>query len=197
MQIIAGSQKGRRLSPPQGAQLRPTSAKVREALFNIVGAKVIGAHVLDLYAGSGAVGIEAWSRGARRVCFVEQDPVALSVLRRNLVRCGALAETQVWPGNVWRFFQLPSLAAWDPVRLVFADPPYAMKDWKRLLSNVSRYVPLADEAMVMIEHHQKTVLPLEVESLAQIRRMRYGDTALTLFGYRPSSSMPPHQLKTQ
>ncbi|RMH35552.1 MAG: 16S rRNA (guanine(966)-N(2))-methyltransferase RsmD [Nitrospirae bacterium] len=192
MQIIAGSQKGRRLSPPKGGHVRPTAAKVREALFNIVGARVIGAQVLDLYAGSGAVGIEAWSRGARRVVFVEQDPAALSVLRRNLVRCGMSAETQVWPWNVWRFFHLPSLATWDPLHLVFADPPYVMKDWERLLSNISRYVPLAEDAMVIIEHHRKTVLPLAVESLEQIRRVRYGDTVLTLFERQSVSFVQPN-----
>lgn len=181
MQIIAGIHKGRRLIPPKGAHLRPTAAKVREALFNLIGSRVIDAHVVDLFAGSGAVGIEAWSRGAAQVTFVEHHPVALSILRQNLSRCGASGGARVYPCNVWRFFRLAELATWDPVRVVFADPPYAMQGWDRLLTSIGQFLPLAADALVIVEHHRKTILPHDAGSLAQIRRIRYGDTAVTVF----------------
>ena len=95
MRVIAGSHRGRRLSGPEGTALRPTSDKVRQAIFSILGAHVLGGRFLDLYAGTGAVGIEALSRGATSVTFVESDPRAVRLLRRNLQVCQLLDRVQI------------------------------------------------------------------------------------------------------
>jgi 16S rRNA (guanine(966)-N(2))-methyltransferase RsmD len=99
MRVIAGSHRGRRLCGPQGTALRPTSDKVREALFSILGTQVSGSRFLDLYAGTGAVGIEALSRGASSVTFVESDPKAVQLLRKNLQTCQLLDSAQVRIGQ--------------------------------------------------------------------------------------------------
>src|SRR4026208_861385 len=103
MRVIAGSHRGRRLSGPQGTALRPTSDKVREALFSILGTQVLGGRFLDLYAGSGAVGIEALSRGASAVTFVEADPMAVQLLQKNLRTCHLLDRAQVHVGRAAAF----------------------------------------------------------------------------------------------
>ena len=122
MRIIAGALKGRVLAPVQG-RTRPTAARVREAIFNILGAAVAEARVLDLFAGTGALGIEALSRGAAAAVFVEDHPGALKGLRRNLETLGLLERSQVLPLPVAA--ALRKLAArGEPFGLVFLDPPY-------------------------------------------------------------------------
>ena len=122
MRIIAGALKGRVLSPVQG-RTRPTAAKVREAIFNILGAAVAEARVLDLFAGTGALGIEALSRGAAAAVFVEDHPEALKGLRRNLETLGLLERSQVLPLPVAAALRKLS-ARGAPFGLVFLDPPY-------------------------------------------------------------------------
>ena len=99
MRVIAGSHRGRRLSGPEGTALRPTSDKVRQAIFSILGTQVFGSRFLDLYAGTGAVGIEALSRGATSVTFVESDPKAVQLLQKNLRACQLLDRVQVRLGK--------------------------------------------------------------------------------------------------
>ena len=124
MRVIAGSHRGRRLSGPRGTTLRPTSDKVREALFSILGTRIPGSRFLDLYAGTGAVGIEALSRGATIVTFVESDPKAVQVMRKNLTACGMLDQAVVRVGPTQTFLRQPQ--SWDgPYDVLFADPPYA------------------------------------------------------------------------
>ena len=122
MRIIAGAFKGRRLAPVKG-RIRPTAAKVREAVFSILGPAVVGLRVLDLFAGTGALGIEALSRGAAAAVFVEDHPESLKVLRRNLADLGLLDRTTVWPLPVTTALQQLAGRA-EPFGLAFLDPPY-------------------------------------------------------------------------
>ena len=126
MRIIAGAFKGRRLAPVKG-RIRPTAAKVREAVFSILGPAVVGARVLDLFAGTGALGIEALSRGAAAAVFVEDHPESLKVLRRNLADLGLADRTTVWPLPVTT--ALKKLAGrGERFGLAFLDPPYGGGD---------------------------------------------------------------------
>src|SRR5215208_7039866 len=120
MRVIAGTYGGRRLQAPSGTDTRPTADRVREALFSILGARVDGARVLDLFAGSGALGLEALSRGAAGVTFVERAPAALRVLRANLAALGADAE--IVPSDALRWLGAASAAS-RQYDLVFLDPP--------------------------------------------------------------------------
>jgi 16S rRNA (guanine(966)-N(2))-methyltransferase RsmD len=188
MRVIAGSHRGRRLSGPQGTALRPTSDKVRGAIFSILGTQVLGGRVLDLYAGTGAVGIEALSRGASTVTFVESDLTAVQLLRKNLQTCRLLDRAQVRVAQAATFLERKDW--WDgPYDVLFADPPYAAPDELDLLIHAWRPGLLSEHATVMIEHDLRTELPASIDHAALVRRYVYGDTALNLYSVSTSASV--------
>jgi 16S rRNA (guanine(966)-N(2))-methyltransferase RsmD len=134
LQIIAGLYRGRRLISPKGDQTRPTQGILREALFNILQNQIAGSHFLDLFAGSGAIGLEALSRGAQEVVFVEHNRLALQALKANIERLACKA--RVLPFDIFKALKLLS----NPFDLIFADPPYDQIDLPRLLSSLSHLV---------------------------------------------------------
>jgi 16S rRNA (guanine966-N2)-methyltransferase len=187
MRVIAGSHRGRHLCGPQGTALRPTSDKVREALFSILGTQVSGGRFLDLYAGTGAVGIEALSRGASAVTFVESDPKAVQLLRKNLQTCRLLDRAQVRIGQTAVF--LDQKDWWDgPYDVLFADPPYAALDELEIMIHAWRPGLLSERATVIIEQDSRAELPALIDHAALVRRYVYGDTALYLYGVSTSES---------
>lgn len=187
MRVIAGSHRGRRLSGPQGTALRPTSDKVREALFSILGTQVSGGRFLDLYAGTGAVGIEALSRGASAVTFVESDPRAVQLLQRNLQTCQLLDRAQVRVGQAAIFLERKDWWA-GPYDVLFADPPYGALDELEILTHAWRPGLLSEQAAVIIEQDSRTELPASIDHATLVRRYVYGDTALYLYGLSTSES---------
>ena len=187
MRVIAGTHRGRRLSGPEGAALRPTSDKVRQALFSILGTQVSGGRFLDLYAGTGAVGIEALSRGASAVTFVESNPKAVQLLQKNLRTCQLLDRAQVRLGQTAAF--LDQKDWWGrPYDVLFADPPYAALDELDILFHACRLGLLSEHAVVIIEQDSRTELPASIDHATLVRRYVYGDTALYLFGLSTSAS---------
>ena len=187
MRVIAGTHRGRRLSGPGGSSLRPTSDKVREALFSILGTRVPGSRFLDLYAGTGAVGIEALSRGARLVTFVESDLKAVQIMRKNLTTCGMLDHAELRVVRTQTFLRQP--LSWNgPYDVVFADPPYADRQAVELVLGSWHLGALAPDAVMVIEQDARTLLPTETEGARLIRRYDYGDTALFLYGKAPGGS---------
>jgi 16S rRNA (guanine(966)-N(2))-methyltransferase RsmD len=170
MRIIAGSRKGHSIAAPKGLDTRPTSDRVREAVFNIVAPWVEDAEVLDLFAGSGAMGLEALSRGAARAVFVENDPDACRTIERNLDKLGLRGEV--------RCADVLAAIATESRRfdLVFCDPPYAERDHHTL----ARYLPrlLAEGGLLVFE----TAAKVEPElPLAKRTSRRYGAARITLF----------------
>ncbi|MBA5867006.1 MAG: 16S rRNA (guanine(966)-N(2))-methyltransferase RsmD [Nitrospira sp. CR1.3] len=181
MRVIAGSHRGRRLCGPQGTTLRPTSDKVREALFSILGSRVPGCRFLDLYAGTGAVGIEAMSRGAATVTFVESSPEAARLLRKNLTVCRLMEQADVRIGPTQEF--LARRDWWNgPYDVVFADPPYAEIREVDQLRSVWTTELLAADGVMVIEQNAKAELPASLDRAVLVRRYVYGDTALLLYG---------------
>ncbi|MCE3223690.1 MAG: putative Ribosomal small subunit methyltransferase [Nitrospira sp.] len=180
MRVIAGVHRGRRLLGPKGQAIRPTSDRVKEALFSILGERTTGARVLDLYAGTGSIGIEALSRGAAHVTFVESNRDALRLVASNLQQCGLRLSANICACPTRDFFGRAT--HWSgPYDIVFCDPPYELTpDLIALVSEWDRHW-LADDAVVVLEHGRKTVLPMTVGPLSQVRRYDYGDTALTRF----------------
>ncbi len=175
------------MSGPEGTALRPTSDKVREALFSILGTQVPGGRFLDLYAGTGAVGIEALSRGASAVTFVESDPKAVQLLQENLRTCQLLDRAQVRVGQTAAF--LARKDWWGgPYDVLFADPPYAALDELDILIHAWRPGLLTEHAAVIIEQDSRTELPASIDHAALVRRYVYGDTALYLYGLSTSES---------
>jgi 16S rRNA (guanine(966)-N(2))-methyltransferase RsmD len=181
MRVIAGTYRGRRLHGPQGSLIRPTSDRVREALFSILGNRLPGGRVLDLYAGTGAIGIEAISRGAAHVTCVESDTEALKLLRQNMLDCGIAHDITVYAHTVKQFLNRPE--QWEgPYDIVFADPPYAsVHELELLLTQTVTERLFAADSWLIVEHAKKSVLPVSMGSTAYVRRYRYGDTALSLF----------------
>jgi 16S rRNA (guanine(966)-N(2))-methyltransferase RsmD len=184
MRIIAGSLRSRALEAPPGLATRPTSDRLRETLFNVLAPRIEGAVFLDLYAGSGAVGIEALSRGAARVEFVERAPAALKVLRGNLERLGLRAGLRIHAaavGATLRRVQAASGAAFD---LVFLDPPWdAAQEYAATLGLLGGSAAglLADGALVIAEHRRKERLEERYGLLERTRLLEQGDAALSFY----------------
>ncbi len=180
MRIIAGVHRGRRLQGPTGQAIRPTSDRVKEALFSILGQRTPQARVLDLYAGTGAIGIEALSRGATHVTFVEQNRQALRLLDANLRTCGMEAHAQVCACRVEQFFRRGTQWA-GPYDIIFCDPPYDLVPDLVQVINGWEAGWFTDRAVVILEHARKTAVPDRIGPLTQRKRYDYGDTALTVF----------------
>jgi 16S rRNA (guanine966-N2)-methyltransferase len=176
LRVIAGRYGGRRLQAPPGAATRPTSDRVREALFSILGARVDGADVLDLFAGSGALGIEALSRGAARATFVDSAPPALRALRANLAALGADAE--VVRADALRWLRGASEGE-RQYSLVFLDPPYRRA--AALGAELSDALPavLGPDALVVSESDRRAPLELTIPTHDE---RRYGDTLIRIHG---------------
>ncbi|TMG70270.1 MAG: 16S rRNA (guanine(966)-N(2))-methyltransferase RsmD [Chloroflexi bacterium] len=173
LRVSGGEARGRRLRAPKN--IRPTQGMVRQAIFNIVGPRIEGAEVLDLFAGSGALGIEALSRGAARVTFVDQQPRGLAILRQNLDALGFKARAQVVRGDVVRWLEA-SPDAIKSATFVFLDPPYEDVVLDRALNVLDREVT---EATVLAEHSRRQTLPT-LSRLRVDRERRYGDTLVTV-----------------
>ena len=191
MRVIGGTDRGRRLAAPKGLTTRPTAERVREALFDILGSTVTGMRVLDLFAGSGAVGIEALSRGAARAVFVERDREALCALRANLAALGVSRErARVVAGDA--LAALATLAHREaPFDLVFVDPPYAGALGSWALQTLVGSVLLGPAARVVVQHFSKTPVPPVPGLIAAGKPRRFGATTLTFLraeGYTPSGS---------
>ena len=175
VRIIAGSRKGHTIQAPKGLDTRPTSDRVRENVFNIVAPWVEGARVLDLYAGSGAMGLEALSRGADRAVFVESDPEAVRAIERNLDKLRLTGARVVRRDAVTGLGQ--EAGAVRKYDLVLADPPYTMTDYQPLSRHLSGV--LADDGLLVLETAAKT--EPELPGLAIRTSRKYGSTRVTVF----------------
>lgn len=174
MRVIAGTARGITLAAPRDRQTRPVTDRVKETLFAILGDRVIDARVLDLYAGSGALGIEALSRGASHAIFVERGREAVAAIRANLARTHLDERADVVAGDALRF--LSATSDGDPFDLAFLDPPYAER---AILAPLERLVPLlAPGAGIVVKHFWRTQVPAAA-GLVRWRERRFGETALT------------------
>jgi 16S rRNA (guanine(966)-N(2))-methyltransferase RsmD len=188
MRIIAGSFRSRSLQAPAGLATRPTSDRLRETLFNVLAPRIEGAFFLDLYAGSGAVGMEALSRGAAQATFVERAPAALSVLRANLARLGLSAGFRIHPGAVGAWLRKEKSGT--PFDLVFLDPPYdAGQEYAATLGLLGGAAAgrLAAGALVIAEHRRKERLEDRFGNLERTRLLVQGDASLSFYSAAPVS----------
>lgn len=175
MRIIAGSARGRRLSVPKGMETRPTSDRVREALFSILTPRVASARVLDLFAGTGAFGLEAVSRGAERAILVDSGRAARLAISENIDKLGFSGRVTLLPLDYKAALSRLSGEAFD---IVFLDPPYRMRP-EGLLADIRRFVTFAEGALIVLEHARQTDIPPVPFPI--VDRRQYGDTALTFF----------------
>ncbi len=186
MRIIAGTYRSRTLAAPPGMSTRPTSDRLRETLFNVLAPRIEGAVFLDLYAGSGAVGLEALSRGAAHVAFVEREPAALKVLEGNLARLGIGSGVRIHRKSVSAFLRSATGPKPKPERheVLFMDPPYdKAEEYASTLGLLGGAVEgiLAPGAVVIAEHRRKFALGERYGSLKRTRVLEQGDAALSFF----------------
>ena len=183
MRIISGSLKGRRLDAPDWPGLRPTSDKLRETLFNVFGPSIVDAHVLDGYAGTGAIGIEALSRGAAHVTFVERDPRAIALIESNLQRCGLSERYAIIRGDFTGPKTIAGLDRATPtIDIVFLDPPYGSPELTAALEVAARWA--GPTTRVVVEHAKRDKPPTQVEGLVLTRDLVSGDSALAFYSRR-------------
>ncbi|MDK1030528.1 MAG: 16S rRNA (guanine(966)-N(2))-methyltransferase RsmD [Planctomycetia bacterium] len=191
MRIIAGDNKRMRLLAVPGSSTRPITDRVKESLFNILGVRVVDATVLDLFCGSGSMGLESLSRGARWVAFLDSSGKAIEVLRRNIERLGVGDRCKVFKRDA---FRLDDWAASDEgYGLVFVDPPYALSRGREGSRNMQRLLHrmlsvLAPHALIVIRHEAKGGLELAEDAFVVVDVRRYGRMCLTMLTYSPQSN---------
>lgn len=180
MRVIGGAARGRRLKVPKGQAVRPTAARVKESLFNILPHNFSGRRVLDLFAGSGNVSIEALSRGAKQAILIDESPRSAAVIRENLTRLGLSERAQVRTSPVLR--SLRQLAKFgESFDLIFLDPPYDRELVGATLKAIGQCQLLADAGTVVAEHSAREAVQSQYDDLVLNDQRRYGDTLLSFF----------------
>ncbi|MCL4534417.1 MAG: 16S rRNA (guanine(966)-N(2))-methyltransferase RsmD [Bacteroidetes bacterium] len=181
MRVVAGEAKGRRLKAVPGEGTRPILDRVKVALFDTLGARLIDCRFLDLFAGTGGVGIEALSRGAAHATFVESNPRALRVLRENLEHTGLARRATVVPTDVFRFLNAPSAAGDGQYDVVFLAPPQYQGLAVKTMERLDRWPLLAEDALAVVQQDPKEPLPAGLANLALVDQRRYGNTILLYY----------------
>jgi len=188
LRVIAGSAKGRNLLSVPGGGTRPITARVKSALFGILGSDIRGARFLDLFAGTGAVGIEALSRGAERVVFVERSRKALEVARRNLEITGFLESAELVHGDAFRF--LSSAPEDERFDYIYVAPPQYKALWAKALLAIDAGTFLAPGSLVIVQIHPKEASELATRRLERVQERRYGSTLLLFYAVKDSEAAP-------
>ncbi|HBO84401.1 MAG: 16S rRNA (guanine(966)-N(2))-methyltransferase RsmD [Deltaproteobacteria bacterium GWC2_42_11] len=181
MRIIAGIAKGKRLFAPQGLSIRPTSDKVREAIFNILGKEFCYKAVLDLFAGTGAMGIETLSRGAEHAVFVDNNASALRIIKKNLDTCGLTERYNIIKMDVIKALQPSAFRLGKGFNLIFIDPPYRREDAGTILELIEKNKLLADDGIIVLETSKRTGVDESLLRLKEFDVRRYGDTVVRFY----------------
>jgi 16S rRNA (guanine(966)-N(2))-methyltransferase RsmD len=191
MRIITGKARGLHLNVPKNYDVRPTADRVKESLFNIIGSKIVDAAVLDLFAGSGNLGLESWSRGARLVQFVDNSRVSLRLTESNIQKCRAEAECKVLKHDAEAAVDLLYKQG-QRFDLVFVDPPYNQGWVQKILVKLEKNPILAESGWLVAEHSMHDDIAIAVSDGYEIfRRQQYGETVLTFIRRK----MPSHGLE--
>ena len=190
MRVIAGKLRGRRLIAPRGREIRPTGDRLKETLFDILRPRIEGARFLDAFSGTGAIGIEALSRGAASVVFIDSSESACRALRQNLGHCAIVGGFRLMKADI--FTALRRLAReGERFDILFLDPPYDWGPYGDLLGELVR-CGLADaESLVVIEHHRKAALPERGPGYGRARQATQGDHCLSFYAALPPDPGPP------
>ncbi len=183
MRIIAGQHKGRRLLSPKSMATRPITSRVKTALFNILGDAVVDAVVADLFSGTGSIGLEAISRGAKYCFFAERDRQALDRLKRNIEAMDLADRCRIWRGDILRYLRRRLDEIDEPIDLAFVDPPYALPErWRPNEAVEKLFAPLAaklaDDGMVIFRCRRNIPLPDTLKPLYLHDRRDYGQMSL-------------------
>jgi 16S rRNA (guanine966-N2)-methyltransferase len=190
MRVIAGKFRSRQLKSLKGMALRPTSDRLRETLFNVLADGVVGASFVDVFAGTGAVGIEALSRGAREVVFIEKYGPAATLIKKNLESLGVVAGTRILAVDAVHGLEVLGKAKANDGKsldIVYVDPPYGnLEDYDRVLTCLGFETLLGDGGLVIAEHRRNLELPEKLGGLHRVRVLRQGDAVLSFYRYEKS-----------
>jgi 16S rRNA (guanine966-N2)-methyltransferase len=179
MRVVAGQLRGKRLFAPSDQTIRPTSDRTREAMFDLLGPAFRGRQALDLFSGTGALGIEALSRGFERALFVEKDRRSIALLKKNLAHCQLEAQSRVEPLDVFRFLERPHL--WGEFDLVLLDPPYGQGHAERTLALLGSGSFVCAGGVVICEGERELTLEDQYASLSRIKHRLYGGASVHLY----------------
>ena len=182
MRIITGRAKGLKLIAPTGLDVRPTADRVKESLFNILCMKVLDAKVLDLFAGSGNLGLEAWSRGAKQVVFVDSSKVSIDCLKKNITKAKANSYVKIYLNDAVKSMELLSEKGYV-FDIIFCDPPYSNGLEKLVIEGVAKNSLLSKDGILVLEHSKQDILS-SFNELVVYRVERYGNTHLTFLKWK-------------
>jgi 16S rRNA (guanine966-N2)-methyltransferase len=178
MRVIAGKYKGRRLGAVPDLSVRPVMDRVKQYIFDVIKDRCENATVCDIFAGSGALGIEAMSRGAAEVTFIDSGVEAVKMIEKNLAHIKCTERTQIFRYDALRFIESNTFA----FDIVFCDPPYELKDIPKMVENVLKKKCVMADGILLVEHHITIQLPEKVESFSKIKEKKFGKTMITMYG---------------
>ncbi|MCK4463841.1 MAG: 16S rRNA (guanine(966)-N(2))-methyltransferase RsmD [Candidatus Omnitrophica bacterium] len=180
MRIISGKYKGRKINFPKSPYIRPTQDRVREALFNVLARSISGVNALDLFAGSGAFGIEALSRGAKNVTFVDNNFKCVRIIKENLRNIDIEDRANILRMDALRAIKKLSKTG-NKFDIVFLDPPYYKGLSKKTLISLNQYDILSHTNIIVAEHFKKDILPYNIDNMIFFKQKRFGDTVLSFY----------------
>ena len=183
MRITGGEVKGRRLASFRGMNIRPTADRVREAIFNIIGQNLSGLKVLDLFAGTGSMGLESLSRGAQQAVFVDKSQQAINLIKKNIELCGYQTSGVTLKKNLDKAIPISYPLPGKIFDLVFIDPPYRKNMASFLLAELSLCKMLSSETLVVVESFKTEILPSSIENLLMEMTRLYGDTRISIYRF--------------
>jgi 16S rRNA (guanine966-N2)-methyltransferase len=187
VRVIAGEAKGRTLKAVPGMNTRPTTDKVKEAIFSMIGPYFDGGMALDLFAGTGGLGIEAWSRGIERTVFIDREKISVDTIRLNVETAKMGSAAEIYRNDAER--ALKALAKrGQRFRLVFLDPPYKMVTMDSLMAQLAANEMLEQDAIIVVEHDAAHAYPEQLEQFDRIKHAKYGDTAVSIYHYYNAGS---------
>lgn len=177
MRIIAGELKGRRLTAPTGNKIRPTTDKVKEALFSMSAPYLEDGVVIDLFSGTGSLGLEAISRGARLVFFVDKSISSMELTRKNIVQCGVADRCVTIRGDWGKVITRIT----EPADVIFLDPPYQAGLFENCISKIQDLSLLKEDGIIAAEHGAEQIMPMTIGALTKYKEKKYGTMAITIY----------------
>lgn len=182
MRIITGKARGLKLTVPKNMDVRPTADRVKESLFNIIGTKIIGAQVLDMFAGTGNLGLESWSRGAASVTFIDESRESLRLVQSNIVKCRAEADVKVIKGSAVSVIE-SLYRQGNRFEFAFCDPPYN-KGWvQKVLSKLEAFPVISEGGYLIVEHSRHDEMGVLAQCFELVRQETYGETLLSFIKF--------------
>lgn len=180
MRIISGRSRGLKLNAPKNNDIRPTTDRIKESLFNIINSYILDSSVLDLFAGTGSLGLECLSRGAKECVFVDSNKESINVLNSNIKKVNFIKESEVLNrdfNNALNFLKEKN-RVFD---LIFLDPPYYENMFIKAISNIDEFKLIHEDSMIVVEHDSKDEFPDKLGRLFKYKEKKYGSTTLTLY----------------